>query len=102
MVKSRVLLGMAIPPLIGIRNPYNGYINPTIGLMTIPYYILDPDTFEGNRFFRKLTTFFKRKSSEPSLHVFWFQPLVFMTLTVSCFEIGLHSTNHVTIVELTY
>ena len=26
MVKSRVLLGMVIPPLIG--NPYNGYINP--------------------------------------------------------------------------
>ena len=32
-----VVLGMAIPPLIG--NPYNGYITPTIGLMTIPYYM---------------------------------------------------------------
>ena len=27
--------GMAIPPSIG--NHYIGYINPTIGLMTIPY-----------------------------------------------------------------
>ena len=31
MVKSRVFLGMVIPPLIG--NPYNGYINP--------YYCVD-------------------------------------------------------------
>ena len=35
MVKVVAILGMVIPPLVG--NPYNGYINPTIGLMTIPY-----------------------------------------------------------------
>ena len=32
-----LVLGMVIQPLIG--NPYNGYITPTIGLMTIPYYM---------------------------------------------------------------
>ena len=32
------ILGMVIPPFN--RNPYNGYIfTPTIGLMTIPYYM---------------------------------------------------------------
>ena len=37
--KSRFLGDKLIPPLIG--NPYDGYINliPTIGLMTIPYYM---------------------------------------------------------------
>ena len=44
-----VVLGMVIPPLIG--NPYNGYINPYYGLMTIPYYMeimgvyIDPSTY---------------------------------------------------------
>ena len=32
-----LVLGMVIQPLIG--NPYNWYINPIIGLMTIPYYM---------------------------------------------------------------
>ena len=40
MVKSRVLLGMVIPPLIGILNPYNGYINPYYWVeFPIPYYM---------------------------------------------------------------
>ena len=40
MVKSRVFLGMVIPPLIG--NPYNGYIKP--------YYWVDdhPLLYYGN------------------------------------------------------
>ena len=38
MVKSRVFLGMVIPPLIG--NPYNGYINPYYWVDEfIPYYM---------------------------------------------------------------
>ena len=47
-----LVLGMGnLQPLIG--NPYNGYINPTIGLMT-PYYpygnigSLDPSTYGRN------------------------------------------------------
>ena len=36
MVKSRYI-GDGHPTFN--RNPYNGYINPTIGLMTIPYYM---------------------------------------------------------------
>ncbi len=32
-----LILGMVIPPLIG--NPFTGYKTPTIGLMTIPYYM---------------------------------------------------------------
>ena len=48
MVKSRYIGNKLIPPLTG--NPYNGYINPYIGLMTIPYYMeinrsLDPSTY---------------------------------------------------------
>ena len=39
MVKSRVLLGMVIPPLIG--NPYNGYINPY-------YWVDDHPLLYGN------------------------------------------------------
>ena len=37
MVKSRVLLGMVIPPVTGIL--VMGIKTPTIGLMTIPYYM---------------------------------------------------------------
>ncbi len=36
MVKSRYI-GDGHPTFD--RNPYNGYINPTVGLMTIPYYM---------------------------------------------------------------
>ncbi len=36
MVKSRYI-GDGHPTFN--RNPYNGYITPTIGLMTIPYYM---------------------------------------------------------------
>ncbi len=38
MVKSRVLLGMVIPPFNG--NPYNGYINP--------YYWVDDHPLTNN------------------------------------------------------
>ena len=41
MVKSRVLLGMVIPPLIGILDPYNGYINPN-------YWVDDNPLLYGN------------------------------------------------------
>ena len=37
-VDPLLVLGMVIQALVG--NPYNGYIGaPTIGLMTIPYYM---------------------------------------------------------------
>ncbi len=42
MVKSRVFLGMVIPPLIDFnRNPYNGYINPY-------YWVDDHPLLYGN------------------------------------------------------
>ena len=45
MVKSRVLLGMVIPPLIGIL--IMGIKTPTIGLMTVPYYMENASSDPG-------------------------------------------------------
>ena len=51
MVKSRVFLGMVIPPLIG--NPYNGYIDPYYWVDDHPLLYgkngsLDPGTYQSS------------------------------------------------------